>query len=369
MEKQNLVTNLWRLKVILWLAFLPLFVAAGEFVEAEEAAKQGRYRDVAEILGTAIDSHTLDANSMLVALSNRGIAYSLLSAYGLAKQDLIQALEIDSNHTLSLNHLGLLAEKVDYDYELAASYYSKAAAGDFPASESNLANLYLTGQGVEQNESVAFDLYRSAASKKYGMAFLPLGLMYLEGLGTSRNTKRARELLKLAVEEGVINAHYHLGVLFERGVGGSRDIKEAVSNYSMAAVQGHGEAQNALGYMYRRGIGVKQDLMEAARWYDLASEQGNAGAKNRLSWLLAGCPTTQLCDGKRAIELALEAVASAPTVSNRDSLAAAYARAGQFDSAISILQRMLDELPRDHASRRVYQRRLDGYRNGVPHQL
>jgi len=358
-----------RLRLILVLLLLPLWLEASEFTLAEQAANEGRYRDVVDLLSAALDSGELNDNSRLVAFSNRGIAYSLLNAYGLAKQDLNRALKINPKHDLSLNQLGILAEKVERDYESAANYYEIAVEARFPPSEANLAHLYRMGLGVPQNRTRAFELYRSAVAHGYKMALTPLAQMYLGGEGTSRNAKQARNLFKQATAEGVINAHYLLGMMMERGTGGPRDLKQAVENYLIAATQGHGEAQNALGYMYRRGAGVKQDLIEAARWYDLAAEQGILGAKNRLSWLLAGCPTRKICDGERAVELALEVVAQSPAPGHRDSLAAAYARVGNFDSAVSTMREVLADSSIESSRRIVFQRRLDGYKNGIPNQL
>jgi Tfp pilus assembly protein PilF len=62
----------------------------------------------------------------------------------------------------------------------------------------------------------------------------------------------------------------------------------------------------------------------------------SAVTKNNLAWLLATCPKASLRNGAEAVELALQAVQATaePNPGVLDSLAAAYAEAGQFDRAV-----------------------------------
>lgn len=356
-------------KVFLLCCFVPGLCFGDGFAEAQQAASEGRYKDVVEMLSIAIESDELVADDQVVAYSNRGVAYSLLQAYGLASQDLKRALSLDGSHTLTLNHLGLLAEQVDRDYVAAFGYFEKGAQLGFPASQVNLANLYRAGKGVEQNYQKAFELYGRAVAQKYGMAYVPLGLLYLEGEGTKKDTKKAVTLFENGVEAGVIDAHYYLGLSLEKGIGAAQNVKLAAEHYRFAAMQGHGQAQNALGYMYRRGVGVSRDYVEAALWYELASEQDNIEAKNRLSWLLAGCPIERVCNGELAVRLAREAVASDDQPGYQDSLAAAYARVGKYDLAVVTLESVLESLPKGAKQRSGYERRLRSYQQGKPLQL
>lgn len=343
--------------------------AQEDFTLAQEAAAAGDYRQVVEVLNHALTDPELAPEQAVVALANRGIAYSLLKAFALAKQDLESALALNPNHPLTLNHLGLLAEQVDQDYTLAAGFYRVAIEQQFPASQVNLANLYWYGKGVERDAKRAFQLYRAAAEADYNMAFVPLGEIYATGDGAPQDHKRAFELFVRASKTGVAAANYHIGFAYEKGRGVRQNLALAKRNYQIAAIQGHGEAQNALGYLYRRGLGVDQDYKEAATWYQLAADQGVAGAKNRLAWLLASCPIEDVCDGEAAKRLALSAIGDAETPTRLDSLAAAYARLGQFDEAVSVMDRALASLSGDHRSRPAYERRRTQYQQGIVHQL
>lgn len=339
------------------------------FDAAQLAARDGRYREVVEILGAALESGQMEASEVVVAYANRGIAYSLLGAYELARQDLLRANELDPTHNLTLNHLGLLAEQVDEDFSAAAAWYEQAVERGFAASQVNLANLYRDGKGLRKRPSRAFELLSAAASQQYVMAYAPLGEMYLLGEGTDRNYAAAVEWFTRGATEGVVSAHYFLGVVYERGAGVLKDPARAAHYYRVAALQGHGRAQNSLGYLYRAGAGVPQDYLEAAKWYRLAADQEIADAMNRLAWLLATCPVEEVCNGMAAIELAMDAVRTAPTASHLDTLAAAYARSGQFDLAVATMERVLSSLTKSSAEREKFNKRLNRYRNGIPSQL
>ena len=343
--------------------------AVASFSDAQQAAAAGDYRQVVEILSLMLETEDLDAEQQVVAYANRGIAFSLLKAYALAKQDLEYALSLNPSHPLSLNHMGLLAEQVDSDYVLAAGFYQIAIEQQFAASQVNLANLYWKGLGVKRNAKRAFELYRQAAESNYNMAFVPLGEIYATGEGAPQNNRRAFELFKRASESGVTAANYHMGFAYEKGRGVKQDLALAKRNYQIAAIQGHGEAQNALGYLYRRGLGVKQDFVEAATWYQLAADQGVPGAMNRLSWLLAGCPVERVCNGEASVALAENALAIGRTPERLDSLAAGYARLGRFDAAIATMEEVLSLLPAGSGKRNQYAQRLDQYRQGIQLQL
>lgn len=346
-----------------------LMAEEADFSLAQQAAAQGDYREVVEILTGALEDPEITPDQAVVAFANRGIAYSLLNAYALAKQDLEAALALNPTHALTLNHLGLLAEQVDQDYDLAAGFYRIAIEQQFPASQVNLANLYWYGKGVPRDPKRAFELYRQAAKAGYNMAFVPLGNIYASGDGAPQDHKRAFELFVRASKTGVPAANYHMGFAYEKGRGVRQNLQLAKRNYQIAAIQGHGEAQNALGYLYRRGLGVEQDFVEAATWYQLAADQGVAGAMNRLAWLLAGCPVTEVCDGEAALKLALQAIQDQESATRLDSLAAAYARLGQFDEAVSVMDRALAKLAPDSKDRPVYERRKARYQQGIMLQL
>ena len=354
------------LVAILILGFSAASLEANIFDDAQTAARDGRYRDVVGILTDALDAGSLEGQELVIAYSNRGIAYSLLKAYGLAKADLNRAIELDPEHKLTQNHLGIIAEHVDHDYGAAKTWYEKAAQSGFPASQVNLANLYRKGLGVAEDYAKALEFYKLAADQGYSMAYVPMGVMYMEGKGTGQNYKEGMKWLEKGRAQGVIDASYYLGLAYEKGLGVTPNQDQAVKLLRTAAMQGHGKAQNSLGYHYRRGAGVPQDYGEAAKWYQLSADQNNIQATNRLAWLLATCPTRDVCNGEDALVLAERAVSVEPSASNLDSLAAALARTGNFDQALKTIERILSS---DDPKRSRYRNRLNIYSQHQPYQL
>ncbi|HKI73824.1 MAG TPA: hypothetical protein VJ998_04240, partial [Pseudomonadales bacterium] len=132
-----------------------LTIAAGAngspFDDAQTAARQGRYKDVVSVLSAALSGGDLDSKDRVRALSNRGVAYSLLGSYGRASRDLHAALDIDPADNLSLNQLGLLAERIDHDNQRAFAWYAKAANAGYAPSQTNLARLYAQGLGTPRD--------------------------------------------------------------------------------------------------------------------------------------------------------------------------------------------------------------------------
>lgn len=336
--------------------------------DAQLAAEEGRYYDVVTILTQLIDSAELEKEDVVIAYSNRGIAYSLLEAYSLAWQDLRQAIKLDDSHALTQNHLGILAEHVDHNFDEAFTWYRKASMQGFAASQVNLANLYRDGTGDERDYAEALAWYHKAARQGYSMAYVPIGLMYKNGHGVQRNLSEAVRWFAKGAEAGTPLAHFELGGAYEKGRGVAHSSAKAVEHYTEAANLGHVDAQNSLAYMYHRGVGVKQDFAEAVKWYQLASDQGHAIATHRLAWILATCPRQRFCDGERALALAKILLEKDKSASVLDTLAAAYARTGRFDQAISTMHDVLSFEVRGSANYRNYTRRLESYQAGIPHQ-
>ncbi len=335
-----------------------------QFDAAQQAAADGDYRRVVEVLSEVLEDNSLDEAERVVGYANRGIAYSLLGAYGLAKADLLASVRLNPDHNLTLNHLGIIAQHVDDDVVMAQQWFERAAVNGFAAAEVNLAQLYLLDDSRLTSSPVKARQYlESAAGKGYLLAYVPLARL----LQTSRADRvRALSLLREAFDAGVVDAGFQLGEAHRLGRGVKQDDKAALDYYRSAAMQGHSGAQNVVGYFYRQGRVVTQDFDEAVTWYQLAADQGSVQAANRLAWLLATCPTPSVCNGPAALSLATSVVERERSASSLDSLAAAYARSGQYDEAIEVVESML----RDYGEAAArYRSRLELYQQGVPFQL
>ena len=88
-------------------------------------------------------------------------------------------------------------------------------------------------------------------------------------------------------------------------------------------------------------------------------------AYNNMAWILATSADQQFRDGARAVKLALKAVELKPDVVSLDTLAAAYAAAGNFDAAVDTQKRAIQKLLLTNKNSEVprYMPHLDAYKN------
>ena len=88
-----------------------------------------------------------------------------------------------------------------------------------------------------------------------------------------------------------------------------------------------------------------------------------------LAWVLATSPVDKLRDGKRAVELAKQAVelTGGKQAEFHDTLAAAYAEAGQFDEAVRSQERALEDARYAAVEGGGARQRLELYRSKKPY--
>jgi tetratricopeptide (TPR) repeat protein len=94
-----------------------------------------------------------------------------------------------------------------------------------------------------------------------------------------------------------------------------------------------------------------------------------AEAQNNLARILATCPDATLRDGKRAVELARSAdrLSGGTRAPILNTLAAAYAEAGQYPEAVATAQRALDLAAGQESAAEGIRMRLRLYEAGVPY--
>ena len=93
-------------------------------------------------------------------------------------------------------------------------------------------------------------------------------------------------------------------------------------------------------------------------------------ALNQEAWLLATAPDASVRNGSKAVQLALKAVKNKDSDAVHDTLAAAYAEAGDFAGAQREQQRAIELLApgATQALRDEYKARLEGYAKGQPYR-
>jgi len=237
--------------------------------------------------------------------------------------------------------------------------------------------LILHAQGkLREAESVgreAVELKRSINPHGYGTLAVSLRdlALVLKGQGrladAEASYREAVELYrKVNSPYGAASSLKALGeVLQEQGklTDTEAAYKEAFAFLRNLADQG--QRPPRLGDMYWRGQGVAPDPAEAAKWFGKAAESGDTEDALAFAWLLAIWDDPKFRDGRKAVDLAEKAVMERKNAHFLEILAAAYAEAGQFESAVKV-QKEAMRLVGDEVAKKNFAARLKLYESNSP---
>lgn len=171
------------------------------------------------------------------------------------------------------------ATSSEFEAKLAAAKKGNAIA------QTQVAEMYLTGNGTTRDPSEAVHWYKQAAEKGNIEAQVNLAELYMKGEGCSKDYEKARELLLVAAKKGhkvaarLLGNNYAVG-----GDGAKKDLNETVYWYRKAADAGDIEANIDLAECFFNGLGVSKDFARGVSLAMQAAEQG----KVRAFALLAG---------------------------------------------------------------------------------
>jgi tetratricopeptide (TPR) repeat protein len=189
-------------------------------------------------------------------------------------------------------------------------------------------------------------------------------------LGQVGRVQEAIEHLEqaLRLKPGFAKAHYNLGLAFVR----SGRLQDAMGHWEQAVLLNpdYAEAHYNLAVVLLRQGNVR----EAVRQYEqvMRIKPDSAEVENNLAWLLATSTPADGGDPVRAVALAQHAceLTGNRVAGHVDTLAAAYAAAGQFSEAIATAQKAI-ELTRSAGQPelvREIEARLQLYRDGRPYR-
>lgn len=197
--------TLLALALLLPLAAVPALVPAEAeaqvpnliVLDAQSAAREGRYQDAIDLYTQAIATGELKPFMLVAAYNGRGLVYYRLREYPMAIEDYSRALAIEPNDdTVLRNRCFAFIELREWGYALDDCQASAAAAPDDPQGPDTIGYLYyrqgLYGQALEYfNRSLAMNA-------NFGPAYLHRGMTY-DKLGNREAARadllRAKELL------------------------------------------------------------------------------------------------------------------------------------------------------------------------------
>jgi tetratricopeptide (TPR) repeat protein len=146
------------------------------------------------------------------------------------------------------------------------------------------------------------------------------------------------------------------GIYFERGRAYAikGQYKKSIPDLTIAIENNPNDADAH----FLRGVAYQEQFQYKKSIHDLAKtieiDPGYANAYNRKAWILATCPQAGFRNGDQAIELAQKAVAlDRDETTFLDTLAAAYAEAGQFDKAITTQREVIAKLKKDGMEKKL----------------
>ncbi|HEY2156315.1 MAG TPA: tetratricopeptide repeat protein, partial [Isosphaeraceae bacterium] len=148
-----------------------------------------------------------------------------------------------------------------------------------------------------------------------------------------------------------------------------KDWDRALADYDRAIEL---DSKNAVAYLHR-GMTRRtlKDYAGAMADYEqsLKISPRLAVAHNNIAWLLATCPEASFRDGKRAVAVATHAceLDGWKNPNHLDTLAAAYAEAGDFSKAAEWQARAI-AMAVGQTSGEDWRARLDLYRRGMPYR-
>jgi tetratricopeptide (TPR) repeat protein len=327
------------------------------------------------------------------ALRARGALYLQLRRNDEAIADFERALEIEPAHAATIEARGAtyaalgktdqalddLAKAIELAPHLAGPYAQRAqvhlrqqqipeALADLDkAIERSPTNpaLYLLRAGVHQVQGEKDKALQDLTETLHVRPNLPQALRaraaLLSEMGKIDEAIADLDQL-LAANPRDAESHTRAGALLLA----KKNLDQSISHYTSAlnvaadnwlALQGRADALVGLG----RAEEALSDY-EAA----LKLQPQNTGLLNNLAWLLATSPVDQVRDGKRAVELATEACKESeykvPHILS--TLAAGYAEAGDFKSAIEWSSKAVESSPA--GLKESLEKELETYKAGKP---
>jgi tetratricopeptide (TPR) repeat protein len=263
-------------------------------------------------------------------LASRGQADEAIACYQ-------QALKVDPDFALAYNDLAaILAGRGRIEEAIAQYEELLKLTPDFPEAYCNL------GAALAQQRKIgaAMDCYRQAlkVNADYAPAHLNLGNVFARQGQFEEAIVHYRKALQIDPQYVPARNHLGLALLKQGQADAAMDQFRQILQFKADDPEAH--------YQLGMALTDRGQFPEAVTHYRkvLQSQPAHVLAQNKLAWLLATCPEASIRDGAKAVELAQQAIklAGHEDPGLLDTLAAAYAEAGQFPQAVATAHKALE---------------------------
>jgi TPR repeat protein len=217
------------------------------------------------------------------------------------------------------------------DVKRAIGLYERAVALGSADALTSLGYIYLGNEAGPPDKPRATEYFRQAADHDSPAAQVALG--YLDA--AAKRYSSARQWFERAIDSKYPTAYAGLGNLYQFGLGVGANRSRATDLYTEGAKLGDVRAQILLADLELTPPATEAKTESALRWLRAAAAQDHPQGHNGVAWLLATSRYDRLRDGAAALVEARRATELASSATTLDTLAAAYAETGDFDSAIA----------------------------------
>lgn len=205
---------------------------------------------------------------------------------------------------------------------------------------------------------------------------LQLAKMYEQGFHVAADPRQAVFWFRRAARAGLVDAQQRLARALTLGeLSLEPDSNRAAFWWQQVAMSGESGSLIDWAYVHFHGeAGFKRNCQLAVQVLDGPSEDSDDNELlNALAWILSTCPDRDGRDGPRAVALMEMVMSNHGDLEPAyvDTLAAAYAEAGDFRRAVDYQQVALELLPIDSHPEELadYELRLQLYREGEPYRI
>lgn len=340
---------------------ITLFVPKTEGIEnyyerGDAYYKKGQYDEAVSDFTKALEINPKFAEAHYY----RGIAYDKMGLYDEAISDYNKALEINPKYALAYYARGFVYNQYKGQHDQAISDYSKAL-------EINPRFVWAyVSRGICYSKKGQYDEGISDFSK--ALEINPRDILAYRNRGAAYHDKGQDDEAIFDYNKALeINPNDAVAYR-ERGDSyySKGEYDSAISDFNKAIDI---NPKDAVAYLYRGDAYEKKDrYKEAIVDYNKAIEidPKYIMAYNNLSWILSTAKESRIRNGKKARELAMKACELSNSKSSfiLDTLAAAYAREGDFENAVKWQEKATEFA--EPAKRADYGERLESYKQRRP---
>lgn len=260
----------------------------------------------------------------------------------------------------------------------AAGFYTDAAgkfrqAAALEPDDPGILNDWAWSLEKQGKYAEALTLYRKALPYQGGLACNRIGCLYFDGHGVPRDYAKARYYYELGASRSDAVALQNLASMYQDGTGVEEDDAKAVELYKQALGWRHGDDTTreillAIGHCYQYSTNGFRDYVKAADYLRQAADLGDVRAANEMAWLFATTSEPTGVDGRDVVERAEKLPRGEGDYV--DTLAAVYARVGDFAKAVEAQRLAVAVMQRKGCSKsklQAAQQRLELYQAGKPY--